>query len=130
MDSNRRDHDESTSGSSLPPDPDVVARESGKFTPERQRAARVRQRQPSQRHNRGPPSDDEPVSGVADDVLLGAQRIAAHLTAILGVPTNTHDVYYASRMRKLPIGKYGALLIASKHQIARHFEQIARGSVA
>ena len=130
MGSKQRDHDKSASGSSRPDDPDVVARESGKFTPERRGPAKQPPHQPSQQPNRGPPSDDEPVSSVADDVLLGAQRIAAHLTSILGVPTNANDVYYASRMRKLPIGKYGALLIASKHQIARHFEQIARGSAA
>lgn len=32
------------------------------------------------------------------------------------------DVYYAHRMKEWPIGKYGALLIASKRRFARHAE--------
>jgi hypothetical protein len=63
----------------------------------------------------------------ADDVLLGATRIAAHLAELLGVPTTAADVYYALRANKLPIGKYGALLIASKRRLARHADELARG---
>jgi hypothetical protein len=63
----------------------------------------------------------------ADDVLLGATRIAGHLTELLGVPVNAADVYYAHRAEKLPIGKYGALLIASKRRLADYTDKLARG---
>jgi hypothetical protein len=33
-------------------------------------------------------------------------------------------------MRKLPLGKYGALLIASKRQLFRHLEKITCGPAA
>jgi hypothetical protein len=49
---------------------------------------------------------------LASDVLLGAKRIAEHLAAILGVPIDENDIYYAHRM-EVPIGKYGAQLIGS-----------------
>jgi hypothetical protein len=68
-----------------------------------------------------------PVERPADDVLLGAQRIAEHLTELLGVPVNAADVYYAHRAKKLPIGKYGALLIASKKRLGRHTNKLTRG---
>jgi hypothetical protein len=132
MDSNQHDHDESAdTETKRPADSDVVARESGKTTPERS-GENQRQRQLSKRHNRGPPldDDDEPVERIADDVLLGAKRIAEHLASILGVPVDETDVYYAHRMKKWPIGKYGALLIASKRRFARHVEEITRGSTA
>ena len=47
------------------------------------------------------------------DVLLGAKRIAEYITQVMGVPHNEDDIYYAHRAGKLPIGKYGAFLIAS-----------------
>jgi hypothetical protein len=67
---------------------------------------------------------------LAGDVLLGAAKIAAHLTAILGEPIDADDVYYAHRMKKWPIGKYGALLIASKKRLNNHVEKITRGPTA
>jgi hypothetical protein len=63
-------------------------------------------------------------------VLLGAAKIAAHLTAILGEPVDADDVYYARRMKKWPIGKYGALLIASRRRLNNHIEKMTRGSAA
>jgi hypothetical protein len=125
MDSNQHD-DESAD---RPDDPAVVAAAAGKTTRERSRKNQ-RQRQPSKRHNRGPPLDEEPVERPADDVLLGARRIAEHLASILGVPVDDTDVYYAHRMKKWPIGKYGALLIASKRRFARHAEKLTRGPTA
>jgi hypothetical protein len=56
-----------------------------------------------------PDDHNEPLE---DDVLLGARRIAGHLTDIFGVPVDETSVYYAHRRKKLPIGKYGAQLIA------------------
>jgi hypothetical protein len=115
-----------TGSSRRPDDPDVIARKSGKTTLERST--------PSQRHERGSPPDDDddddaPPERRAGDVMLGATAIAEHLTAILGVPIDEADVYYAHRMKKLPIGKYGALLIASKRRLARHADELSRGSV-
>ena len=89
-------HDESAdTDSSRPADP-----RSGKTTPERS-PENQQQRQ----------SSDEEDERLASDVLLGARRIAEHLAAILGVPIDENDIYYAHRMEKLPIGKYGAQLI-------------------
>ena len=124
------DHAESAdTGSSRPPDPAVVAAAVGKTTTPKRSSKNSRQHQPSRRHNRGPP-DDESVKRLDDDILLGAKRIAEHLTTILGVPVSETDVYYAHRMKKLPIGKYGILLIASKRRFARHVEKLTRGSAA
>ena len=132
MDPNRQHDDETANtGPKRPDDPAVVAHAAGKATPERS-SANLHQRQPSQRHNRGPPADDddEPVEPLTGDVLLGARNIAEHLTLILGVPVSETDVYYAHRMKKLPIGKYGILLIASKRRFAKHVEKLTRGPVA
>ena len=121
MNSNQQhDQDEvDTGGSSRPDDPDVGLLESGKTSPEHSSTSQ-RQRQLS----------DEEDERLADDVLLGAKRIADHLTSILGVPVDEADVYYAHRMKKWPIGKYGALLIASKRRFARHAEKLTRGPTA
>ena len=127
MDSNQHD-DESAD---RPDDPAVVAAAAGKTTRECS-SKNQRQRQPSKRHNRGPPldDDDEPVERLADDVLLGAKRIAEHLTAILGKPVDESDVYYFSRVKKWPIGKYGAFLIASRRHLTNHMQKIIRGTTA
>ena len=108
-------HDESAdTDSSRPADP-----RSGKTTPERS-PENQQQRQ----------SSDEEDERLASDVLIGAKRIAEHLAAILGVPIDENDIYYAHRMEKLPIGKYGAQLIGSRHRLNCHVEQIARGRTA
>jgi hypothetical protein len=71
---------------------------------------------------RGPPTDDSDL--VAGDLLLGAKQIAEHMTS-LGIPTDEDDVYYAHRAGKLPIGKYGAHLLASRRRLGRHVQKIA-----
>jgi hypothetical protein len=113
---------------SRPDDPAVVAAATGKTTPERSDEGQS-QHQPSQRHNRGPPNGDESVERIADDVLLGARRIAEHITA-LGFPIDENDVYYLHRVKKWPFHKYGAFLIASKRQLTRHAKEILRGAAA
>ena len=50
---------------------------------------------------------------VADDMLHGAEEIAA----FLGV--STAQVYHFARLKRLPIGKLGWNLIASKRQLQR-----------
>jgi hypothetical protein len=60
----------------------------------------------------------------AGDLLIGATVIEAYLK-ILGVPNP--DAYYLRRSKKLPIGKFGAHLIASKRKLNRH---ITRGAAA
>ena len=72
----------------------------------------------TQQHNDG----DERRAG---DALVGAKQIAEFITS-LGVPTDEDDVYYARRANKLPIGKYGAELIASKTKLTRHVDKITR----
>jgi hypothetical protein len=113
MDPNPQQQDESadTSGSSRPDDPAVVAAAAGKTAPERSDES------PRQRHNRGPSPDDDLVG----DLLVGAGPIEAHLKQ-LGVPNP--DAYYLRRSGKLPIGKFGAHLIASRKRLARHAEKI------
>ena len=115
---------------SRPDDPAVVAAAAGKTTRERS-TENQRPQQPSRRHNRGPPfdDDDEPERLTGGDLLVGAKQIAAYITA-LGIPTDEDDVYYARRAKKLPIGKYGAELIASKTKLNRYTEKIARGPTA
>jgi hypothetical protein len=66
----------------------------------------------------------------AGDALLGAKRIAEHIASILNVPVNESDVYYFTRAKKWPIGKYGALLIASKKRLNNHAEKMMRGPTA
>lgn len=67
---------------------------------------------------------------LAGDALLGAKRIAEHIETILGVPVDEDDVYYFNRAKKWPIGKYGALLIASKRRLNSHAEKLMRGTPA
>ena len=128
MNTTQHDHDESVdTGSSRPPDPAVLAATAGKATPERS-PENPRQRQPSQRHNRGPPiDDDDDDDDLAGDLLVGAEPIEAHLKH-LGVPDP--DAYYLRRAGKWPIGKYGANLIASKRRLNRHADKITRGPTA
>jgi hypothetical protein len=129
MDTTQHDHDESVdTGSSRPEDPAVVATAAGKTTREPSSETQ-RPHEPSQQHNRGPPRDDSEAH-LAGDVLLGAKRIAEHIASILNVPVDEDDVYYFNRARKLPIGKYGAFLIASKKRLNNHIEKMTRGSSA
>lgn len=111
-----------------PDDPAVVAAAAGKTTPERS-TENQRQRPLSQRHNCGPPLDDDDAP-LAGDALLGAKKIAAHIASILGVRVDEDDVYYFNRVQKWPIGKYGALLIASKKRLNNHAEKMMRGTTA
>jgi hypothetical protein len=124
MDSNQCDQDKDN-GSSWPDDPAVLARATGKALPERS-PENPRQWQPSQRHNRGPPPNDD-NDDLAGDLLVGAGAIEAYLKT-RGVPNP--DAYYLRRSGKFPIGKYGAHLIASKQRLNRHAEKITRGSTA
>src|SRR5258707_2508268 len=129
MDTTQHDHDESVdTGSLRPEDPAVVAAAAGKTTREPSSETQ-RPHEPSQQHNRGPPRDDSEAH-LAGDVLLGAKKIAKHIETILGVPVDEDDVYYFNRARKLPIGKYGAFLIASKKRLNNHIEKMTRGSSA
>jgi hypothetical protein len=50
---------------------------------------------------------------LADDMLMGAEAIAEEL----GI--STAQVYHYARLKRLPIGKLGATLIASKRQLQR-----------
>jgi hypothetical protein len=63
----------------------------------------------------------------AGDLLLGAKQIAEYMTS-LGIPTDENDVYYAHRAEKLPIGKYGAHLLASRRRLIRHVEKLTTPS--
>jgi hypothetical protein len=117
---------------SRPDDPIVTAAAAGKTTPERS-TPRTNVHQPSQRHNRGPPldDDDEPVERLAGDLLVGAAAIRAFLVH-LGMPKST-DPYYLKRSG-WPIGNTatngGGKLIASKRRLTNHTSKIARGSHA
>jgi hypothetical protein len=137
MDTNPAQHDEDTRpgaedrvpiamAPSRPDDPIVTAAAAGKTTPERS-TPRTNVHQPSQRHNRGPPldDDDEPVERLAGDLLVGADAIRAFLVH-LGMPEDT-DVYYIKRAGIWPIGKTGGdggNLIASKRRLTRHAQKI------
>ena len=66
----------------------------------------------------------------AGDLLVGASRIAAHISTLIDEPVTDADVYYFRRAGKWPIGKYGAELIASKTKLNHHAEKITRGPSA
>ena len=61
---------------------------------------------------------------LAGDLLVGATRIAEHISVLVGEPVDENDVYYFRRVQKWPIGKYGAELIASKTKLNRHAQKI------
>jgi hypothetical protein len=132
MDTQQHNEDESAdtgaedTASSRPDDPIVAAAAAGKTTPECSSES-PRQRLPSQRHNRGPPLDDdeEPVERLAGDLLVGAAAIRAYLVS-LGMPGGI-DIYYLKRAGRWPIGNTGGdggKLIASKRRLARHAQKI------
>jgi hypothetical protein len=55
---------------------------------------------------------------LADDLLIGAEAIAHEL----GV--DVHTVYYFHRKKKLPIGKLGKNLIASRTKLRRAIQNL------
>jgi hypothetical protein len=113
------DESAAAADSSRPDDPAAAAAAAGRVVSEHS-SDKQHQHQPSQRHNRGPPLDDN-NDGLAGDLLIGAGPIEDYLKT-LGVPRP--DAYYLKRSGKLPIGKYGAHLIASKRKLARHTQKI------
>ena len=54
-----------------------------------------------------------PVDRLADDLLSGAREIAE----FLGV--NEREVYHLAKTKRLPIGRLGKKLIASRSQLRR-----------
>ena len=114
---------------SRPDDPIVVAAAAGKTTREPNHE-KQQQPLPSRQHNRGPPLDDEPVDAarptdrLADDLLNGAAEIAQFLG------TNPREVYLLAQTKRLPIGRLGRKLIASKRALNRQVAKITRGSSA
>jgi hypothetical protein len=67
---------------------------------------------------------DEEDERLAGDLLVGAARIAEHISVLIGEPVDEDDVYYFRRAGKWPIGKYGAELIASRKKLNRHAQKI------
>jgi hypothetical protein len=60
-----------------------------------------------------------------DDFLKGAAAIAEYLCGNGLIVTNG-DVYYLAKAKKLPIGKWGKNLIASKRQLSRNLRRAAQ----
>jgi len=54
-----------------------------------------------------------PQDRVGDDLLVGATAIADELRM------SPSEVYYIAKKKKLPIGKWGSQLIASKSKLRR-----------
>ena len=78
----------------------------------------------------------EKFERLADDLLLGAGRIAAFLTDLTGEEVTEDDVYYLASKRsktQWPISRFGPGLIASKKELAGHIsgalESRSRGDV-
>jgi hypothetical protein len=69
-------------------------------------------------------NQDEGGERLAGDLLVGATRIAEHISFLIGEPVDEDDVYYFRRAGKWPIGKYGAELIASRQKLNRHAQKI------
>ena len=108
-----------------PADPAVIAAAAGKTVATGSSNENERYHQRSQRHNRGPPlDDDDEADRLAGDLLLGATRIARHISVLVGKPVDEGDVYYYRRAGKWPSGKHGAELIASKRRLNRHAQKL------
>lgn len=58
-------------------------------------------------------TEDRQVEKLADDLLFGASAIAAEIGC------TESAVYYIAKTKKLPIGKLGKLLIASRSKLRR-----------
>jgi hypothetical protein len=56
----------------------------------------------------------------AADILIGARAILSELKdlGLLGSDANEDAVYYIAREQKLPIGKFGKSLIASRAKLS------------
>jgi hypothetical protein len=71
-----------------------------------------------------PNQQDDVDERLASDLLVGATRIAEHISVLTGEPIDRDDVYYFRKARKWPIGKYGAELIASRKKLNRHAQKL------
>ena len=72
--------------------------------------------------------DDPEKSDLANDLLVGAERIAQFMSELLGEETSLDDVYYGASGRskvRWPIGRLGKNLIASKSALVRHARKAA-----
>jgi hypothetical protein len=67
---------------------------------------------------------DEGDERLAGDLLVGATKIAEHISVLTGEPVDRDDVYYFRKAGKWPIGKYGAELIASRRKLNRHAQKL------
>jgi hypothetical protein len=61
---------------------------------------------------------------LADDLLDGGAEIAEFLG------TNVREVYHLAKTQRLPIGRLGRKLIASRRKLARYTDKITRGTAA
>ena len=71
--------------------------------------------------------DKEPAKQAdrpADDLLNGGREIAEFLG------TSVREVYHLHATQRLPIGRLGRKLIASKRRLTHHNNKIARGTAA
>jgi hypothetical protein len=66
----------------------------------------------------------KPADRLADDLLDGGPAIAEFLGC------NTREVYHLHKTGRLPIGRLGRKLIASKRHLARHANKLTRGPTA
>ena len=64
-----------------------------------------------------------------DDFLKGAAAIAEHLRRN-GLNVSDSDVYYLAKSKKLPIGKFGKNLLASKRRLSRDLKRAAQAFTA
>lgn len=61
---------------------------------------------------------------LAADLLNGGTEIAEFLGC------NTREVYHLAKTQRLPIGRLGRKLVASRRQLARHANKLTRGNIA
>ncbi|MFZ0065337.1 MAG: hypothetical protein WAK90_04130 [Pseudolabrys sp.] len=62
---------------------------------------------------------------IEDDLLRGAAAIAEHLRSE-GLNVTPTNVYYFAKAKKLPIGRWGKELIASKTRLSRELQRAAK----
>jgi hypothetical protein len=78
--------------------------------------------------------DQDHAELVGDDLLRGAEALGVFLVELgLIPPADDPDilkqrVYYAVKAKRLPVGKYGRELIASKTRLIKHVRKITAGA--
>jgi hypothetical protein len=73
-----------------------------------------------------PQRQRERLDDVADDIIEGAEAIAAFIWGRV-TRNRVKRVFYLADRRLIPVGKLGRRLVASKAKLRRHFDNLTNG---